>query len=174
MPLYEFEGKQPRIHPSSWIAPSADIVGDVTVWEQCYIGWGAVLRADHGSIEIGEGTAVEEGVIIHTPKGFASHFGIQATLGHGSIYHGATIEDFAVVGIRAIVSNYGVVGQWSIIGEAGLVKENQHVPSRVIAVGQPVKIIGEVTEKHQQRWVRAKQAYMNFVVRNKKFICLLS
>lgn len=168
MALYEFEGKRPKIHPSSWVASSADIVGDVTIGPKCYVGWGSILRGDHGSIEVCEGTAVEEGVIIHTPKNFVSRFGVQTTLGHGSLYHGATVEDFAVIGMRATVSNYAIIGKWSIIGEAGLVKEAQHIPAGVIAVGHPVKIIGQITEKHRQRWINGKSAYLNFVVRNKK------
>ncbi len=174
MALYEFEGKRPSIHPSSWIAPSADLVGDVTIGPRCYVGWGAILRADHGTIQVCEGAAVEEGVIIHTPKDFTSRFGVQATLGHGSLYHGATVDDYAVIGIRATVSNNGIVGKWSIIGEAGLVKEMQHIPAGVIAVGQPVAIIGQITERHRQRWIRGKKAYMDFVVRNKRSLLAIN
>jgi carbonic anhydrase/acetyltransferase-like protein (isoleucine patch superfamily) len=173
MPLYEFEGKRPEIDPSAWVAPSADIVGAVKIGPCCYVGWGAVLRGDHGVIELQEGVAVEEGVIIHTPKDFLSRFGVQATLGHGAMFHGATVEDFAVVGMRATVSNHGRVGEWSIIGEAGLVKASQHVPPGSIAVGQPVEVIGPVTEAHRERWLRAKRAYMDFAARNQKGIRLL-
>ena len=70
MSLYEFEGNRPTIDPTAWIAPSADIIGDVRIGPKCYIGWAAVLRGDHGSIVIEEGSAIEEGVIIHTgPEG---------------------------------------------------------------------------------------------------------
>lgn len=173
MPLYEFEGKRPLIHPSSWVAPSADVVGSVNIGPRCYVGWGAILRGDHGSIELKEGAAVEEGVVIHTPRGFTSRFGIQATLGHGAMFHGATVEDFAVIGMRATISNNGFVGEWAIVGEAGLVKEFQSVPPRAVAVGQPVRVIGEVTSAHRERWLRGKQAYMAFVERNKKALHLI-
>ena len=173
MALYEFEGKRPIIHPSAWIAPSADIIGAVTIGPSCYIGWGAILRGDHGTIELHEGTAVEEGVIIHTPKNFVSRFGIQSTLGHGSMFHGATIGNFAVIGMRATVSNNGLVGEWAIVGENGLVKANQEVPSGTIAVGQPVKIIGQITDAHRERWLKGKKAYLNFVQRNKSEMCLI-
>jgi carbonic anhydrase/acetyltransferase-like protein (isoleucine patch superfamily) len=173
MPLYEFEGRRPRIDSSAWVAPSADIVGAVRIGPRCYVGWGAVLRGDHGVIELAEGAAVEEGVIIHTPKDFVSRFGVQATLGHGAMFHGATVEDFAVVGMRATVSNQALVGKWTIIGEAGLVKASQQVPPESIAVGQPVEVIGPVTEAHRQRWLKAKRTYMDFVERNRKGIRLL-
>jgi len=173
MPLYAFEGKQPRIHPSAWVAPSADIIGAVSIGPRCYVGWGAVIRGDHGAVDILEGTAVEEGVIIHTPKDFTSRFGFKTTLGHGAMFHGATVEDFAVIGMRATVSNKAVVGEWSIIGEAGLVKESQVVPPGSVAVGQPVRIIGEVTESHRERWLRGKENYIAFTERNKRSLRLV-
>jgi len=60
MSIYEFEGRRPSIHPDAWIAPSADIIGDVRIGPRCYIGWGAILRGDHGTIIVEEGSAVEE------------------------------------------------------------------------------------------------------------------
>ena len=79
MPVYGYDGIEPQIDPSAWVAPSADIIGNVIVGPSCYVGWGAVLRGDHGIIEIGEGSAVEEGVIIHTSPGFRSRIGEQVT-----------------------------------------------------------------------------------------------
>jgi phenylacetic acid degradation protein len=168
MPIYEFEGKNPKIDPTSWIAPSADIIGDVDIGPRCYIGWGAVLRGDHGRIIVKEGSAVEEGVIIHTSPEFVSGIGPQATIGHGAMLHNATIEAFAVIGVRATVSNFATVGEWTIIGEMGLVREHQVLPPRVIAVGLPVKIIGPIQRRHQERWIIAKKRYQDFTERNKK------
>jgi phenylacetic acid degradation protein len=168
MPIYEFEGKRPTVDPTAWIAPSADIIGNVEIGPHCYIGWKAVLRGDHGRIVIEPGSAVEEGVIVHTGPGFTSCIGAQATIGHGAVLHNATIESFAVIGIRATVSNFATVGEWSIIGEMGLLREHQTIPPAVIAVGQPVKIIGEIEPRHKERWLAAKERYQEFTRRNKK------
>jgi carbonic anhydrase/acetyltransferase-like protein (isoleucine patch superfamily) len=168
MPLYEFEGKRPEINETAWIAPSADIIGDVKIGARCYVGWQAVLRGDHGSIVIGDGSAIEEGVIIHTSPDFVCRIGNEVTIGHGALLHDATIDPFAVIGIRATVSNYATVGEWSIIGEMGLVKEHQEVPQGVIGVGQPVQIIGVVEERHKKRWIMGKQRYQEFTKRNRK------
>lgn len=168
MPIYEFEGKRPSIDPSAWIAPSADIIGDVQIGPCCYVGWKAVLRGDHGRIVIKKGSAVEEGVIVHTGPEFVSCIGPQATIGHGAMLHNATVEAFAVIGIRATVSNFATVGEWAIIGEMGLVRERQTIPPAVIAVGQPVKIIGQVELRHKERWLAAKKRYQEFTRRNKK------
>ena len=166
MPLYEFENKRPAVDPTAWIAPSADIIGDVRIGPQCYVGWGAVLRGDHGTIIIEAGSAVEEGVIIHTSPDFVSRIGPEATIGHGAMLHNATIEAYAVIGVRATVSNFASVGEWSIIGEMGLVRERQTISPGVIAVGQPVKIIANIEKRHQERWLSVKKRYQEFTRRN--------
>jgi len=166
MPLYEFEGKCPNIDPTAWVADSADIIGDVQIGPTCYVGWQAVLRGDHGSIVIEAGSAVEEGVIVHTSPEFLSRIGPEATIGHGAMLHNATIEAFAVVGIRATVSNFAVLGEWAIIGEMGLVRANQIIPPGSIAVGQPVTIIGQIEQRHKERWLAAKKRYQDFTRRN--------
>jgi phenylacetic acid degradation protein len=168
MPLYEFEGKRPSIDPTAWVADSADIIGDVRIGPRCYVGWNAVLRGDHGSILIETGSAVEEGVIIHISPGFVSRVGPEATIGHGAMLHNATVEAFAVIGIRATISNFASVGEWSIIGEMGLVAERQIIPPAVVAVGQPVEIIGEVQPRHKERWLAAKKRYQDLTQRNKE------
>jgi len=168
MPLYVFEGKRPSIDPTAWVADSADIIGDVRIGPRCYVGWNAVLRGDHGSILIETGSAVEEGVIIHISPGFVSRVGPEATIGHGAMLHNATVEAFAVIGIRATISNFASVGEWSIIGEMGLVAERQIIPPAVVAVGQPVEIIGEVQPRHKERWLAAKKRYQDLTQRNKE------
>ena len=166
MPFYEFEGKRPTIEATAWVAPSADIIGDVRIGPRCYVGWQAVLRGDHGRIVIEAGSAVEEGVIVHTSPEFVSRIGPEATIGHGAMLHNATVEAFAVIGIRATISNFATVGEWAIIGEMGLVRERQMIPAGVIAVGQPVKIIGQLEQRHKERWLAAKKRYQEFTRRN--------
>jgi phenylacetic acid degradation protein len=168
MPIYEFEGKRPFIHPTAWIAPSADIIGDVFIGPECYIGWQAVLRADHGHIRIEKGTAVEEAVVMHTSADFTTIVGQMATLGHGAVFHSATIEEYAVIGIGATVCNYSKVGRWSIIGEGGLVISQQDIPAEVIALGCPVSIFRPISLKHKEKWMKAKKTYIDFAVRNRK------
>ena len=173
MPVYEFEGKRPAIDRSAWVAPTACLIGDVRIGPEVYVGWHAVLRGDHGSIEIGEGSAVEEGVIIHTSRGFFSRVGLEVTLGHGAMLHDATVDDMAVIGMRATVSNSSVVGRWSIIGEMGLVRAGQVIPPESIAVGVPVKVIGKVEDRHKERWRGGKLRYREFTRRNKKGVNLI-
>jgi len=166
MPIYEFEGRRPSIHPDAWIAPSADIIGDVRIGSRCYVGWNAVLRGDHGTIVVEEGSAIEEGVVIHTTVGFLTRVGREVTIGHGAMLHNATVDDFAVIGVCATISNFSRIGRWSIVGEMGLVTAKQDIPAEVIVVGVPGKVIGRVEEHHKTRWMEGKKRYQAFTHRN--------
>lgn len=166
MPIYEFERRRPSIHPDAWVAPSAEIIGDVRIGAQCYVGWGAILRGDHGTIIVEEGSAVEEGVLIHTTVGFLTRVGREVTIGHGAMLHNATIDDFAVIGICATISNFARVGRWCIVGEMALVTANQEVPPEAIVVGVPAQVIGRVEEQHRMRWIDGKKRYQAFARRN--------
>lgn len=166
MPIYAFEGREPSVAPTAWIAPSADVIGDVRVGPECYVGWGAIVRGDHGTIDIQEGAAVEEGVIIHTSEGFVCRIGEHATIGHGAMLHDATVEAYAVVGVRATLSNRSILGRWAILGEMGLLREGQHIPPESIAVGAPARVIGRLEERHKERWLDGKARYRAFTRRN--------
>mgnify|MGYP001825072968 CR=1 FL=1 len=96
MAIYEFEGRTPRISPTAYVAPSAQVIGDVVIGEECYVGHGAILRGDYGTIEVGDGTAVEEGVIVHARPEDKTVFGKRVTLGHGAMIHNAVVRDEAL------------------------------------------------------------------------------
>ena len=165
MTLYEFEGRIPDIDSTAYVAPSAQVIGRVRIGAECYIGHGAILRGDYGSIEIGAQTAVEEGVIIHARPDDVTTIGDRVTLGHGAMVHNATIEDGAVIGMRATISDFSVVGAGAIVGEMGLVKQHQKIPPGTIAVGVPVRVVGKVSEKNRDMTVWAKELYVDLARR---------
>lgn len=165
MARYEFEGKIPDIAAGAYIAPSAQVIGNVIIGKDCYIGHGAILRGDYGTIRIGEGTAVEEGVIIHARPMDSTVIGKRVTIGHGAMIHNATIRDHAVIGMRAVVSDFSDVGEGAIIGEMSLVKRRQNIPPKKIAVGIPAEVIGDVEQKHEEMTVRAKELYIDLAHR---------
>lgn len=160
MALYRFENRTPQIHKSAFVAESALIIGDVRIDQNAYIGHGAILRGDYGTIIIGKGTAIEEGVIVHARPDDKTVFGEYVTVGHGAMIHNATIGNHAVIGMRATISDYSTVGSWTIIGEMTLVKNSQQIPDEVVAVGIPAKIVGQVNEKHKMLWNYGKQLYI--------------
>ncbi len=147
MTIWRFRGCQPKIGKNVFIAPSADVIGDVTIEDDCYIGFGCRLRGDFGSIHIGKGTTIQENVVIHTKPEETVEIGENVTIGHGSVLHGCSIGNFALIGIRSIISDFAAVGEWAVIGEGSLVRRKQIVSARSIAVGSPVRIIGTIDDR---------------------------
>lgn len=159
MTIYEFENKKPRIGKGTFVYPSADIIGDVTIGENCYVGPGARIRADYGSIQIGNQTAVEENVVIHARPAEKTIIGDSVTIGHGAIIHNAILHDWAVIGMGAIVSDYADIGEWAVIAEGAVVKNNTTIPEKAIAVGVPAKIVAEITVDYKKQWTEYKKIY---------------
>ena len=168
MAVYSFEGKVPEIGKSAYVHESAQIVGDVVIGEECFIGAGAIIRGDYGAIRIGPRTAVEEGCIIHAPPRTTCKIGKDVTIGHGAIIHCAKIEDFAVIGMGAIISISTVVGKWAIVGEGGVVTTDRKIPPRKVVAGYPAGIVGDTTEEQQKFWSRRKEIYVELCHRYQK------
>lgn len=161
MALWGFDGREPQVGKNSFVSPLAEVIGDVRVGDKCYIGHGAILRGDYGTIIIGNGSAVEEGAVLHAPPKKECILGAQVTIGHGAVIHGRRIGDLVVIGMGAVVSLYAEVGTGSIIGEGGVVKMKQVIDAGVVAVGNPVKQIRRVSEKDKQYWLCVKQIYVD-------------
>jgi carbonic anhydrase/acetyltransferase-like protein (isoleucine patch superfamily) len=165
MALYQFEGRTPQVGQDSFVAESALVIGDVQIGKDVYIGHGVILRGDYGTIVVGEGTAIEEGAVVHARPDDRTIFGHFVTVGHGAMIHNAQIKDYAVIGMRATISDYSVVGEWAIIGEMGLVKNSQRVPDGRVAVGVPVRIVNEVDKKQKEFWSYGKKLYIEMAHR---------
>jgi len=165
MSFYEIDGKKPVVGAKTWIADSADLIGNVTIGENCYIGWGAVIRADYGTIIIGDGSAIEENVTIHARPGGLVKIGREVTIGHNAMIHNCSIGDYAVIGMNSTITDYSEVGEWTIIGEHSLVRRNQKVPARKIYAGVPSVEKGDILERHITEWSAAKKLYQNVALR---------
>lgn len=118
-----------------------------------------MIRGDYGKIIIGYRTAVEDNCVIHARPDEKCIIGNNVTIGHGSILHNCKINDWAVIGMGAIVSDYSEIGEWCAIGEGCVVRSKQLIPSKKIAVGIPAKIIGEVTQEYITKWTGFKKIY---------------
>ena len=165
MALYQFEEHKPRVGQGAFVAESALVIGDVQIGKDAYIGHGSILRGDYGTILVGEGTAIEEGAIVHARPNDRTLFGNFVTIGHGAMIHNAQIRDYAVIGMRATISDYSIIGEWTIIGEMGLVKNYQNVPDGAVAVGVPVRVIGKVDKKQKAFWGYGKKLYIEMAHR---------
>ncbi len=165
MAVYIFEGREPNISEESYVSPSATIIGDVTLKGAVWVGPGAVIRGDYGTIKIGHGTAVEDNVVIHARPGKETMIGEHVTLGHSCVIHTATIEDFAVIGMHSTVTDFAKVGRWAVIAEHALVKTKQEIEPEVVAGGVPAKVIKSVTPEYKELWEEYKMNYTSFCKR---------
>jgi carbonic anhydrase/acetyltransferase-like protein (isoleucine patch superfamily) len=165
MTVYEFENRVPVLGENTYVSPSASIIGDVSIGDSCYVAPGAVVKGDYGRVVIGDGTSVQDNVVVHARPDEETHIGDEVTLGHGCIIHNATVEDHAVIGMGAIVSDYAIVREHAVVAEGAVVKARFEVPKGMIAVGVPAKIIAPVREERKEELGRFKKIYQDLARR---------
>ncbi len=129
-----------------WLAPTAAVIGGVTLSEGVGIWFGAVVRGDGEAIVIGRDTNLQEHVMVHTDPGFAVTIGAGCTIGHRAIVHGCTIGDNVLIGMGAIVLNGARIGNDALIGAGALVTEGKDIPERALVVGTPGKVVRQLTD----------------------------
>jgi len=145
--VFEFEGVRPVIHESAFIHPHAAVTGRVIIGRDVYIGPGAALRGDWGAIEIHDGCNVQENCTIHMFPGITVVLEEAAHVGHGAIIHGARIGRNALIGMNAVIMDNAVIGAGAIIGALSFVPEGMKVSDRMIAVGNPARMVKEVSDE---------------------------
>lgn len=145
--FYSFKGFIPVVHPSSFVHPLAAVTGNVVIGKDVYIGPGAALRGDWGGIVIEDGCNVQESCTIHMFPGVTVLLKEAAHIGHGAIIHGATIGRNVMVGMNAVIMDEVEIGDESIIGAMAFINANTKIPSRSLVVGNPGKIIKQVSDE---------------------------
>ena len=144
--IYSFKGFTPDVHSSSFVHPLAAVTGNVIIGKNVYIGPGAAIRGDWGGIIIEDGCNVQENCTIHMFPGVTLTLSEDAHIGHGAIIHGAQIGKNVMVGMNAVVMDHAIIGAESIIGALTFVKANAIIPPRSLVVGNPGKIIKQVSD----------------------------
>jgi len=144
--IYEFKGIRPVIHPTAFVHPQAAIIGDVIIGESVYIAAGAVIRGDWGQIVIEKGCNVQENCTLHLFPSGKVWLKESAHIGHGAVIHGAEIGSNTLVGMNAVVMDNVIIGSECIIGALAFVKSQTNIPDRSVVVGNPAKIINEVSD----------------------------
>ena len=132
-----------------FIAPNAAVIGNVTLHENSSVWFSCVLRGDADSIEIGAGSNIQDGTVIHADPGFPTVVGSNVTVGHNAMLHGCTIGDGSLVGINAVVLNGARVGKGCLIGANALVTEGMEIPDCSMVLGAPAKIRKQLTAEQQ-------------------------
>lgn len=145
--IFEFEGLKPVIKESAFVHPNATVTGNVYIGEDVYIGPGAAIRGDWGKIVIEDGCNVQENCTIHMFPGVTVYLRESAHIGHGAIIHGAEVGKNCLVGMNAVLMDNVKIGEESIIGALAFVKDSTVIPRRSLVVGNPAKIIKEVSDE---------------------------
>ncbi len=145
--IYEFNGYKPVIHESAFVHPQAAVTGNVIIGKNVYIGPGAAIRGDWGQIIIEDGCNVQENCTLHMFPGTTVHLKESAHIGHGAIIHGATIGRNSLVGMNSVIMDDVEIGDECVVGALSFVAAETKIPNRKIVVGNPAKIIKDVSDE---------------------------
>jgi len=145
--LYAFDGFIPVVHETAFVHPLAAVTGNVIIGRDVYVGPGAAIRGDWGGIVIEDGCNVQENCTVHMFPGVTVVLERAAHVGHGAIVHGARIGANALVGMNAVIMDNAVIGAGSIVGALAFVPAGMQVPERSVIVGNPAKVVKQVTDE---------------------------
>jgi carbonic anhydrase/acetyltransferase-like protein (isoleucine patch superfamily) len=157
--LIEYDGHRPRVGRGVFVAPTAVLIGRVTVEAGASIWYGAVIRADHGRVHVGKGSSIQDNAVVHAHHEQDTIVGDGVTVGHGAVLEGCRVERGAVVGIRATVLPGAVIGKEALVAAGSVVPERMQVPARHVVAGVPARVKKPLS-KSALRWVEmAAPAY---------------
>ncbi len=157
--IHQFDGQIPNVHKNTFIASSADVIGNVTIGEYSSIWFGAILRSDMNTMTIGKYTNVQDNSTLHNDDGFAVNIGDYVTIGHNSIIHGCKISNYTLIGMGSTILNGAEIGEYTIIGAGSLVTQGKKIPSGVLCMGTPTKVIRELTKEEKEGLRESAQYY---------------
>lgn len=136
----KFLARDPTIDQTAYVAPGATVLGDVRLGPKASVWPGSVLRGDINFIEVGPGTNIQDGTIVHLADDLPVRIGSHVTIGHAAVIHACTIDDECLIGMQATILDGAVIGKHSIVGAHSLVTQGTIVPAGSLAVGVPAKI----------------------------------
>ncbi|MEQ6203375.1 gamma carbonic anhydrase family protein [Sulfitobacter sp. HNIBRBA2951] len=144
MPLYALADIRPDVDATAWVAPDANVIGNVRLAAKSSVWFGCTLRGDNELISVGEGSNVQENCVFHTDPGCPLTIGVNCTIGHKVMLHGCTIGDNSLIGMGATVLNGAVIGKNCLIGAGALITENKVIPDGSLVMGAPGKVVREM------------------------------
>jgi carbonic anhydrase/acetyltransferase-like protein (isoleucine patch superfamily) len=157
--LREYLGRAPELGDGVYVAEGAIVVGRVVFGERASVWPGAMLRADDGTVTVGELTNVQDGAIVHGDAEYPVRIGLRVTIGHSAVVHGCTIRDGALIGIGARVLDHAVVGEGAVVAAGALVTERFEVPEQAVVRGVPARVVGERGDELAARVEETVAAY---------------
>lgn len=145
------EGKTPDLDKAGFIAPSADIIGEVSVGSESSIWFNVTIRGDVASVTIGDRSNVQDNAVVHVNNGMPTVIGDDVTVGHGAIVHACTIGNRCLVGMGSIILDQAVIGDECLVAAGALVPPRKHFPPRSFIIGSPAKAVRELTDEELAR-----------------------
>ncbi len=159
MPLFSFEGKRPTVAPDAFVAPTATLVGDVTVEAGASVWYGAVIRADFSPVVVRAGANVQDGAVLHGPPDQVTEVGPGATVAHLCVVHGAVLEEECLVANGSTVLDGARIGARSMVAAHSLVAAGAAIPPGVLAAGSPAVVKRELAGTPAQLWVQMNPSF---------------
>ena len=175
MPLFAFEGHEPQVDETAFVAPTATLVGQVTVEAGASVWYGAVIRADYAPVIVRAGANVQDGAVLHAPPEMPCEIGPGATVAHNCVVHGATIGEEALIANGATILDGARVGRRSLIAGGSVVRPGGEIPDEVMAAGAPAEVKGPIAGTASEFWVTANpQAYQDLAQRHRSGVTQVS
>jgi carbonic anhydrase/acetyltransferase-like protein (isoleucine patch superfamily) len=159
MALYKLAGISPTVAPSAYVAPSASVIGNVFLADNCSVWFGATLRGDNEPISIGASSNVQDGTVMHTDPGFPLILGAHVSVGHQAMLHGCTVGEGSLIGIQAVVMNAAVVGKGCLVGAGAVLTERKVFADGTLILGAPGKVVRELTEEERANLLKVAANY---------------
>ncbi len=160
MPLYSWNQHKPQLSKKVWIAPDAQIIGQVSIGEHSSIWFGCIVRGDVEAISIGKNTNIQDFSLLHVTKGkFSLQIGDNCTLGHRVTAHGCVLKNYSFVGIGATILDGCELGEFSLLAAGSLLAPGKKIPPRMLAMGVPAKIVREISPEEEKLIITTSEHY---------------
>ncbi len=159
MSVYKLGEVSPRIAASAYVAPNASVIGKVILAEHATVWFGATLRGDNETIDIGAGSNVQDSAVLHTDPGFPLTVGAQVSIGHQAMMHGCSVGEGSLIGIQAIVLNGAIIGKGCLVGAGALITERKVFADGTLIIGAPAKAVRELTAEERQNLLKVAANY---------------
>ena len=160
MPAYQLDDLTPQIDPSAYIAPGAQVIGQVRLLANASVWFGTVIRGDSDRIRVGAGSNIQDASVLHADRGFPLTIGERVTVGHQVMLHGCTIGDETLIGISAVVLNGARIGRNCLVGAGSLVTEGKEFPDGSMILGSPAKVVRQLSPEQIEGLRRSAEHYI--------------
>lgn len=160
--IMKFKEFYPSIHAKAWVAPSADLIGNIEIDEDSSVWFGCVLRADVNEVRIGKRSNIQDLSMIHTDVHTKTIIGDDVTIGHKVMLHGCTIENGCLIGMSATILDGAVIGEGSIVGANSLVTQGKKFPPRSLIMGSPAKVVKALDKEEVEGLIKHAGHYVDY------------